>query len=170
MSAAVSQPTTLLDLPMQSALPVEHLFDFVIHFDPVQVMRTPRGTRMTYVVRGGEILGPRVRARFLRGGGDWITIGADRIAHLDVRATAETDDGDLIFVTNTGRAPITDGISKRLFAGEFIAWTEMFARSAPLFETGADRYAWLNGTVTVAVNEFSLRQVNYRVYALREEP
>jgi hypothetical protein len=168
MSAVLDAPrTTLLTMPLLTAIDAEHLFDFEIHFEPVQILRTPRGTRMNYVVKHGDILGPRLRGRFLPGGGDWISIGADRVAHIDVRATAETDDGELIYVTNTGRALLTQEVSKRLNAGEFIAWNEMFARSAPLFETGSEKYGWLNSTVTMAINEFSLNRVNYRVYAVK---
>ena len=43
----------------------------------------------------------------------------------------------------------------------------MYARSSPLFETGDERYAWLNSLHTVAVNQFSLREVHYDVWAVR---
>lgn len=163
----VAERPTLVDIPLKNQIDVEHLFDFEIHFQPVQMLTTPRGRRLMYVVKHGEIRGPRVNGVFLPGGGDWITVGADRVAHLDVRATAETDDGELIYVTNTGRALLDEAVSARLFKGEMIRWDEMFARSSPLFETGAEKYAWLNSTVTVAINEFSMNQVNYRIYAVK---
>jgi Protein of unknown function (DUF3237) len=163
----VAERPTLVDIPLKSQLDVEHLFDFEIHFEPVQMLTTPRGRRLMYVVKHGEIRGPRVNGVFVPGGGDWITVGADRVAHLDVRATIRTDDGELIYVTNTGRALLDEGVSARLFKGELIRWNEMFARSSPLFETGAEKYAWLNLTVTVAINEFSMNQVNYRIYAVK---
>ncbi|MGI5269413.1 DUF3237 family protein [Nonomuraea sp. CA-218870] len=47
--------------------------------------------------------------------------------------------------------------------GETIAWNETHA---PLFETGAERYAWLSSAVTVAVNEPALDPVDYRVYRI----
>lgn len=163
----VAERPTLVDIPLKSQLDVDHLFDFEVHFEPVQMLTTPRGRRLMYVVKHGEIRGPRVNGVFLPGGGDWITVGADRVAHLDVRATAKTDDGELIYVTNTGRALLDEGVSARLFKGELIRWNEMFARSSPLFETGSEKYAWLNSTVTVAINEFSMNQVNYRIYAVK---
>ncbi|GGO83681.1 DUF3237 domain-containing protein [Nonomuraea cavernae] len=85
----------------------------------------------------------------LSSGGDWITVGSDRVARLDVRATIRTHDDELVFLTVTGRATMSDEVINRLFAGETIGWEEMHARSAPLFETGADGYAWLNSAAAV---------------------
>lgn len=150
-----------------ATLAVEHLCDFDIRFQAMQTFATPMGTRMVAVIDHGTVAGPRLRGRFLPGGGDWITIGADRVARLDVRATIRTDDDELVFLTVTGRARLSDDAIGRLFAGQTIGADEMYGRTAPLFETGSDRYAWLNSTVTIAVNELSLDHVGYRVYAVR---
>ncbi len=163
----ITERPTLVDIPLQPQLDVEHLADFEVHFEPAQIMTTQRGRRLMYIIKHGVFRGPRLNGTFLPGGGDWITVGADRVAHLDVRATAKTDDGELIYVTNTGRALLDVDVSARLFKGELIRWDEMFARSSPLFETGSEKYAWLNSTVTVAINEFSMNQVNYRIYAVK---
>lgn len=163
----VLQRPTLVDIPLRETLEVEHLCDFSIEFEPLQVLTTPRGTRMNYVVKHGVASGPKLNGQFLPGGGDWIIVGSDRVATLDVRATLKTPEGDLVFVTNTGRAALAPEVGARLYQGELIRWDEMFARSSPLFETGAERYGWLNSTVTVAINEFSLTRVNYRIYAVK---
>ncbi len=42
----------------------------------------------------------------------------------------------------------------------------MFVRGSPVFETGSEKYARLNVTVTVAIDEFSLHRVYYRAYAI----
>jgi hypothetical protein len=108
-----------------------------------------------------------LRGEFLPGGGDWITVGSDRVARLDVRATIRTHDDELVFVTVTGRATLSDDAIARLLAGQTIGWNEMHARSAPLFETGAADYSWLNSTVAIAVNELSLNHVHYRIYSVQ---
>ncbi|MGN9844279.1 DUF3237 domain-containing protein [Nonomuraea sp. H19] len=159
---------TLVDTdPATTAVTVEHLCDFAITFQTMQTFATPLGTRMIAVIDRGTVEGPRLRGEFLPGGGDWIMVGSDRVARLDVRATLRTHDDELVFVTVTGRASLPDEAIGRLWAGETIGWDEMHARSAPLFETGADRYAWLNSTVAIAVNELSLNHVNYRVYSIQ---
>lgn len=55
----------------------------------------------------------------------------------------------------------------RLEAGALLKWNEVFARSSPLFETGAANYRWLNRVVTIAINEFSRNHVNYRIYSVK---
>jgi hypothetical protein len=155
----------LIDIPVSARL--EHLCQFRIEFADSQLHQTPLGTRATYVIQGGRCEGPELRADFLLGGGDWVLLGTDRVARLDVRATLRTDDGALVALTSTGRAVLDDATLTRLLDGEMIGADEMYARSSPLFETGDERYAWLNGIHTVAVNQFSLRQVQYDVSAVR---
>ncbi|HEX2576203.1 MAG TPA: DUF3237 domain-containing protein [Aquihabitans sp.] len=144
----------------------EYLCDFRIRFARTDVFETPLGLRITYVVEEGRAEGPRLSGTFLAGGGDWVVVGADRVARLDVRATLRTDDGADVFVTNTGRARLGDDASARLFAGELVRADEMYARSSPLFETGDERYGWLNSLHTIAVNQLSMSEVQYRVHGV----
>ena len=154
-------------IPTETASRLEHLCTFRIEFADHHLHRTPLGTRLTYVIAHGRCDGPRLRGDFLPGGGDWVLVGQDRVARLDVRALLRTDDGALISVTSTGRAVLDDDALVRLTAGELIGVDEMYARSSPLFETGDERYAWLNATHTVAVNAFSLHEVHYDVAVVR---
>ena len=155
----------LLDITEQVRL--EPLCQFRIHFASHHLHPTPVGTRLTFVIDHGRCEGPRLRGDFLALGGDWVLVGDDRIARLDVRATIRTDDGALIDLTSTGRARLDDDALRRLYDGELVRASEMYARSSPLFETGDERYRWLNGLHTVAVNEFSLDEVRYDVSAVR---
>jgi hypothetical protein len=157
--------TALVDIDATPTL--EHLLDISIEFDPVQIFDTPVGTRFTYVVRRGRCEGPRIAGDILPGGGDWILFGTDRVARLDVRGTMRTDDGALIHITNTGRVQMPPAASTRFAAGELIRHDEMVARSSPLFDTDDERYRWLNAVHTVAINQVSLTEVHYRVFAVR---
>ncbi len=157
--------TALVDIDTHPLL--EHLLDIRIEFDPVQIFSTPVGTRFTYVVRRGRCEGPRIAGDILPGGGDWILFGTDRVARLDVRGTLRTDDGALIHITNTGRVQMSREIADRFAAGELIRHDEMMARSSPLFDTDDPRYRWINAIHTVAINEVSLSEVRYRVFAVR---
>lgn len=162
-----ARPDALVDMPLLTSLEVEHLCDFSIHFEPLQSFVTARGARSIYVIRGGQVAGPRLNGEFLPGGGDWVTIDQNGVATLDVRATIRTDDGELIYFTNSGRARVPAEARSKLLSGKLLVWNEIYARSSPLFETGAEKYIWLNGMVSVAVNEFSLSQVNYRIYGVK---
>jgi hypothetical protein len=162
MSAATSE---LLSPALRARQGVElrHLCDMSIGLEAATIP-TPTGTRMTFTVTDGIVEGERLRGAIRPGGGDWVVLGEDGIARLDVRATLETDDGELVHLTNTGRAVLSEEASALLAAGERADAGRIYARSAPLFETGSERYAWLNGIVTVAVNEIALDRVGYRVF------
>jgi hypothetical protein len=156
--------TALVDIEATPAF--DHLLDMRITFESAQVFATPVGTRMTYVIKEGRCVGPRIAADVLPGGGDWVLLGTDGVARLDVRATLRTDDGAVIHLTNTGRVQMDKAAADRFAAGELIRHDEMTARSSPLFETDDERYRWLNAVHTVAINQISLREVHYRVFAV----
>jgi hypothetical protein len=147
-----------------NSIDVRHLCDFSIDFEPVQYIPTGAGMRANYVIREGVVTGERLNGELVAGGGDWIVVGADQIARLDVRATIRADDGELVFVTNTGRVDLRDGIAERLLAGEQLGWRDFYARSSPLFETGSERYGWLNSVVTIALNGLAPAHVDYEIY------
>ena len=150
-----------------TSLDVDHLCDFDIALGSPQILATPLGNRLISIIEGGTVDGPRLRGGFLPGGGDWMLAGTDRVGRLDVRATIRTHDGELVYLTVTGRLRLSDDALARLYAGETIRETEMYGRTTPLFDTGAEAYGWLNSTVAIGFNEVSLRHVRYRVYALR---
>jgi hypothetical protein len=151
-------------MPLLDQLPVEHLFDLGVDLEPAQLIPTPRGNRMTFVVRGGTFEGRRLRGEILPGGGDWLVFGTDGVGRLDVRATLRTHDGALIHLTVQGVVDMPPEAIGRYGDGERIGWDEMYTRSTLLFETGDERYTWLNRVVTVAVNELTNDHVDYRVY------
>lgn len=153
--------TTLAEQPVG----LEPLCDIAVELEPAQVIATPMGTRVTYVVRSGTVAGERIRGELLPGGGDWLVIGSDGIGRLDVRATLRLDDGALVHLTTTGLVVLSDEAKQRLAGGERIAADEMHARSQLRFETDpAGPHAWLNAITTVAVNELAPGYVGYRVF------
>lgn len=153
-------------LPLVSALPVEHLFDMRVDLEPVQLIPTPVGTRMTFVTVGGVVDGPRLRGVLRPGGGDWVTVGADGIGRVDVRATIATHDGVLIHLAARGVIALPpDGLT-RLANGEALPFTQTYVRTTPRFETSDERYGWLTAAAAVAYNALLPNRVDYRVYRL----
>lgn len=156
----MNAPVTTLD--------VEHVCDLDIELDTTQIFTTPLGTRMTCVITGGKVSGPRIQGDVLPGGGDWVLVGTDQVARTDVRATIRTDDGELIFLTVVGRVLLSDDVLAKLYAGRVVSGIEdTYMRTAPLFETGSTKYGWLNSIVSVGFNEVSLSHVKYRVYGVK---
>ena len=117
----------------------------------------PFGTRGLAVVTGGSFEGPRLKGKIWAGGGDWFLRGPDGAVRLDVRVTFETDDGALIYVQYYG---VNSTPRERSEYGE------NYFMTAPRFETGDERYAWLNSLVCVAESKRTETGPAYRVYAV----
>jgi hypothetical protein len=128
---AAAQSTPLFDRALINALPVEHLCDLSIDLELGQVISTPLGTRLTFVVKGGRFEGPRFRGEMLPGGGDWVSLGADGISRMDVRATMRTHDGVLIHYDSHGILRYPPDGRQRLAKGERISSTKAMCGQRP---------------------------------------
>jgi hypothetical protein len=126
----------------------------VILRKPIVLRGTPSGERRIVEVESGEITGDRFNAT-LEGfaAADWMTLSADGTATLDVRALVRTDDGALIYVSYGGRADFSKGMSSLY--------------STPRFETGDERYGWLNRIQAVGKGELSGATLRYELYELK---
>jgi hypothetical protein len=164
MTSTSTQP--LLQDPPLAVLPVEHLADLSVALEPAQVVPTPVGTKLVFIVSGGQVTGPALRGELLPGGGDSLHVGDDRIGRLNVRTTIRTHDDVLIELTVGGLISVpADGLD-RLAAGERLPWRETYVRTTPRFETSDERYAWLCRLVAVAYNELAPNRIDYRMYRL----
>lgn len=132
---------------------------------PVSIGRAPAGMRQIFDVTGGTFEGPRLRGVLLPSGGDWIQFGADGVGRLDVRATLATDDGANIYMQYYGIGDFAAAAPK-LGRGESIDYGAIYFITSPRFETGDERYAWLNRLVCVAEGRAGPGWVEYRVHAL----
>lgn len=149
------------------ALAVSELCALSVGFDQFQIFPTALGTRLIAVTSGGRVDGPRLVGEVLAGGGDWLLVGADGTARMDVRASIRASDGGMVYMTGLGRAEIVAGARDRFLAGDTVADDEVRSRLALIFEADAGPHAWLNATVAVGlVSELSQRHIRYRVYAV----
>lgn len=83
--------------------------------------------------------GERFRAN-LKGNAaaDWLRVSPDGYGTLDVKITLETDDGAIVHATYSGR----------------LQFDTMTVYAAPLFDTGDERYAWMNRIQAVSKGTF----------------
>jgi hypothetical protein len=150
------------------SIQAEQLFSLRVRFGQMQMFPSPFGARAIAVVEHGTASGPRLNGTVLPGGGDWLTIGADGIARVDVRATLQLENGDHVLITNTGRVVLSDEARDRFLAGETLLADDMFARTAPLFETTSEEFGWLNAVVAVGlVTQLSVQHIEYDVLGLQ---
>ncbi|MFC9433809.1 DUF3237 domain-containing protein [Nocardia sp. NPDC057030] len=131
----------------------EHLFDVVVDLNPPLDMGAgPFGRRILYGAAGGSFAGPRLRGEVVAGGGDWTLFRPDRAMTVDVRLTLRTHDDALVHVSYGGRwivpAELHDDIADPV-RSRLIDPARYYFRTAPLFETGSEKYAWLNDIVCV---------------------
>jgi Protein of unknown function (DUF3237) len=168
---ATTDTETLLERPALADLPVEHLFDMKVELEPAQNIETAVGNRMTFVVKGGPIDGPKLKGELLPGGGDWLTVGTDLAGRVDIRATIRTDDGALIHYTALGIIKVPPQALARLANGERISIDESYIRTTPRFETSDERYSWLSEVVAASYNELVGNKIggyriDYRIYRI----
>ena len=99
--------------------------------------------------------GDRLRGRVLQPSADWVVVSAEGIATVDVRMLLETHDGAHVYVWYHGRSDFSQGIGVAPIY------------SAPLFESGDERYAWLNSIQAVSKGVLDGTALVYEVYEVR---
>jgi hypothetical protein len=131
---------------------------------PQELGETPLGRRRIIGITGGRFSGERLSGRVLPGGADWQVVRADGVADLDARYTLETSDGALIYVSNRGYRHGPAEVLKKLSSEESVDPSLYYMRTAPRFETGDARYAWLNRIVCVATGARRAAAVELEVF------
>ena len=118
------------------------------------VGNTPAGRRIVFEVHDGQVTGERLSGKQVgHVDGDWLIVGPDGTGLLDVRLLIETDDGALVYIQYHGRVDATDPTAP--------------VYSTPRFETGDERYAWLNKIQAVAKGTRDGHTLTYEVCEVR---
>ncbi|HTI08131.1 MAG TPA: DUF3237 domain-containing protein [Puia sp.] len=149
----------------------EFLFDLDINVNPPQVVGPVlKGTRLIFPFKDGVVKGDKINGKILTCGGDWGLVLDSTTFKVDVRATFETDDGALIYMTYSGYnhanaknfATISAGKGGELSASDY------YFRTSASFETSSPKYAWLNRIVAIGIGRFpAAGEVAYRIYAIK---
>jgi hypothetical protein len=127
---------------------------------------TPQGTRRSVRVTGGTFTGPKLQGTVRPGGGDWLLIRPDGARELDVRVTLQTDDGHLISMSYRSISTMSQETLQRIQQGESVDPAEYYLRTTPVFETGSEKYGWLNRIIAMDVGRRTPTGVAYTVYAV----
>ncbi|MEZ5657862.1 MAG: DUF3237 domain-containing protein [Burkholderiaceae bacterium] len=107
----------------------------------------PYGTRVVASATGGTIRGQRLNGKVVGAGADWLLIGADGYARLDVRAQFETDDGAVIYVSYGGLIERTERFQAASQSSGETRFEDQYFRITPRLEAGDERYQWVNQTL-----------------------
>ena len=138
----------------KTSLPVDFLFRLDARIlAPVPVSPGPQGDRLIIGVDGGRFEGPALRGDIVPGASsEWATTRGDGSVKADVRLLLLTDDGAHVLMTY-------NGIGTQEAGG-------LRVRTAPVFETGDERYAWLNQVQAVGIGTPTEHGIAYDVYRL----
>ena len=131
---------------------------------PVDVGAGPAGVRQIFDVTGGHFEGPRLKGELLPSGADWLLMGPDGVGRLDVRGTFKTDDGAHVYVQYSGILVMNEKVQQALAEGRETQYGDSDFFTQPRFETGDERYAWLNSIVAIGEGRLIPSAVEYRVY------
>jgi hypothetical protein len=131
-----------------------HLFTLTLKVGELQpVGKTPAGDRRVAIVDGGSFEGARLKGTVLKGGTDWLLGRADGALQLDVRLTLKTDDGHIIAMSYRGYRHGPAVVIDRLNRGERVDPADYYFRTAPVFETGSEKYGWLNRVIAIGTGD-----------------
>jgi hypothetical protein len=130
---------------------------------PVDIGPGPFGVRRYFEVSGGAVEGTKLNGKILTGGGDWLLVGTDGFARLDVRAQLLTDDGAFIYLNYPGLLEFNK-VGQALATGGSTDYGDHYLRTTPRFETGDPRYAWLNQSLYVAEGRLRDGILEYKIY------
>lgn len=109
--------------------------------DEIAVGDGPKGTRLVVDVLSVELVAEGIHATLATNdAADWLTLSDHgSLGAIDVRLTLRTDDGSFIYVEYSGRMEMAKGL----------------LATAPTFQTGSEKYAWLNRVQAVGAGFLS---------------
>jgi hypothetical protein len=136
----------------------------------LQLGRTPKGRRSIGYVKDGYFEGPKLTGTVL-GGSDHLLVLADNAAVPDVRMAIRTHDGALIQMEYRGIMRAPRHVLQLFSEPEKVNPKDYYFRVAVFFETGDERYAWINQAVCVGYGfpdrlRSGVASLRYDVYKL----
>ncbi len=146
----------------------EFLFDLEADLSfPEMIGPTPEGLRLTFHIQGGNFQGPKLKGKIKPVGADWFVVRHDQVGQLDVRATLETDDGDLIYVYYNGLIDFPEDVKTQIREGALPTGGEFRILTNPVFRTTSQKYSWLNSVFAVGVGSSGENKVSYSIYRIK---
>ena len=151
-------------------VPTTPLLDIAVDLEPrLDFGGGPLGRRVLFGAAGGSFEGPRLRGEVLPGGGDWALFRPDGTMALDVRLTLRTDDDALVHMTYGGRWIVPPELRNEMAdrtRRHHVDPARYYFRTNPLFETGDERYGWLNDVVSIGSGHLIEGGIAYAVSAV----
>ena len=123
--------------------------------DMVEVGGGPKGPRVVVDVVSIDLQSDKITASLATNdAAHWLTIADDgKLGCLDVRFTLKTNDDAFIYVEYQGRGDMEAGL----------------IAAAPTFQTGSEKYAWLNNIQAISAGNVNLEtgELVYNLYEVK---
>jgi hypothetical protein len=144
---------------------LRHVFDARIDVaQPWELGSTAAGERRVIAITGGRIEGAEISGAVLPGGADYQIIAPNGLTHLHARYSIETDEGERIYVENTGIRFGPAEALQRIRQGLPVDPAQIYFRTTPRFETASPRLAWMTTTIFIAAGARTPDQVLLSVF------
>jgi hypothetical protein len=127
-------------------------FVFEIHAEvaaPLSSGPGANGERRHIQITGGRLSGPALNGSILPGGSDWLWQRPDGTAEINAHYTVRLDDGTLVYVRNRGLRHAEPAVVARMRAGEAVAPSDFYFRTAPVFDVADGPHDWLRNRLFV---------------------
>lgn len=126
---------------------------------------SPWGARQYWEMAEATLSGPRISAELAMPGGDWMAVSDDGFWRPDVRNQLRTDDGAVVLMRYTGLVEQNADFKAAAEEDRETSWDDQYMRMAVTFETGDERYRWLNESLFVARGRLlGTGHVEYTIY------
>jgi hypothetical protein len=126
---------------------------------------SPLGSRQYWQISAATLSGDRITATLAATGVDWMAMSPDGFWRPDVRAQFVTDDGAVVLMHYTGLVQQTAAFREAAEADRASDWADQYMRLAIQFDTGADKYRWLNTSLYVAAGRLlGTGKIEYAVH------
>jgi Protein of unknown function (DUF3237) len=146
---------------------LEHEMDFVLNVSGPfsSTVGSPLGERIYWEMSDGLLTGPRISARVVMPGGDWLRVGADGYWRPDVRLQLRSHDDILILLQYSGLVQQTQKFRNASDHGLPTQYPDQYMRMLFRFDTGGEKYAWLNQHLFIAEGRLAgPKQIEYTLY------
>ena len=109
------------------------------------------GVRRIVPILGGDVRGEGIKGSIFPHGADFQTIRPNGLTELEAKYAFKMDDGAIVYIENIGIRFGPKQLLDRIAKGEIVDPALIYFRSAPKFETGAEKYRWLMENLFIGV-------------------
>lgn len=140
-------------------------YHFTMKGPIASTQQSPTGDKEYWEMSEGIITGDRINAKIASPGGDWMNLPTDGYSRPDVRVQLITDDGEFILLSYTGLVQANETFVNAAANNRSTEWDDQYMRMVMKFETGAEKYRWLNQSLFIAKGRIlGKNEIEYKIY------